>query len=272
MSETQSQPTSDAPPAPPERQPTESLSQQADDDATRPLEYGNGQEAKPEESEDKPPEKSADELRKDERRREAQRIAHLTKNRYAQQARAEAAERKAQELEQRLRAYEAPAQGQGQGQPTAADIDRLTQERAQQLVAEQERVKRVNDWDAAGKTAHGEQEFAKACQTVADMADDTQRRTLLAVAMDVEGAQGAIVRMADDADLAERILRLPPHRMALELEKLADKPEAAKPTKPATTLGAPIKPPTIGHAKTLPDPNGSWDQFQRWSATVNWKR
>lgn len=253
--------------APPPRGPSESLSQQADDDATKPLEYGNGQEAKPEE--DKPPEKSADELRKDERRREAQRIAHLTKNRYAQQARAEAAERKAQELEQRLRAYEAPAQGQGQ--PTAADIDRLTQERAQQLVAEQERVRRVNDWDAAGKTAHGEEAFAKACQTVADMADDAQRRTLLAVAMDVEGAQGAIVRMADDADLAERILRLPPHRMALELEKLADKPEA-KPTKPATTLGAPIKPPTIGHAKTLPDPNGSWDQFQRWSATVNWKR
>ena len=270
MSETQSQPTSDAPPAPPERQPTESLSQQADDDATRPLEYGNGQQQSDGEDkpEDKPPEKSADELRKDERRREAQRIAHLTKNRYAQQARAEAAERKAQELEQRLQQYTGqPAQGQ----PTAADIDRLTQERAQQLVAEQERVRRVNDWDAAGKVAHGEQEFAKACQTVADMADDTQRRTLLAVAMDVEGAQGAIVRMADDADLAERILRLPPHRMALELEKLADKPEA-KPTKPATTLGAPIKPPTIGHAKTLPDPNGSWDQFQRWSATVNWKR
>lgn len=267
MSETVTQTPvqSDAPPA---HGPSESLSQQADDDATKPLEYGNGQEAKPEESEDKPPEKSADELRKDERRREAQRIAHLTKNRYAQQARAEAAERRAQELEQRLQQY--TGQGQPQ-QPTAADIDRLTQERAQQLVAEQERVRRVNDWDAAGKEAHGEQEFAKACQTVADMADDQQRRTLLAVAMDVEGAQGAILKMADDADLAERILRLPPHRMALELEKLADKPEA-KPTKPATTLGAPIKPPTIGHAKTLPDPNGSWDQFQRWSATVNWKR
>jgi hypothetical protein len=56
------------------------------------------------------------------------------------------------------------------------------------------------------------------------MSSAEQRRMLLAIALDVEGGQRAIIEMADDPEEAERILAMPPHRMALALTKLGATP------------------------------------------------
>ena len=258
--------TPEAVPAqPPEHIPQESLAAEENEDATRPLEAG---QPPPEPPEEKPAVDAEAERQKTERRREAQRIAHLTKARYQEQARAQAAEQRAQELEQRLRQFEQPA-GQPQ-QLTQQDIDRLAEQRAAQFVTERERQSKINEWDRAGREQLGDAKFAEACKTVADMADDNQKRALLAVAMDVEGGQRAIVQMADDAALAERVLSLPPHLMALEISKLGAPPPA--PPKPASTLPPPIKAPAVGRASGVPDPNGSWSDYQKWSAKQPWRR
>jgi hypothetical protein len=88
---------------------------------------------------------------------------------------------------------------------------------------------------------------------------------------DIEGGQKAIMELADHPDEAERILALPPHRMALALAKLAA-PEPSKP-KPVSSLPPPIRPPAGGRARGEPDPEkGSMEDYKRWSAKQEWSR
>lgn len=263
MSETQTPQPADTP------APQESLAAEDNEDATKPLERFQGQSPGQSDGEEPPEQEQEQEKRqKEERRREAQRISHLTRERYRAQSRAEEAERRAQELEQRLRQMENPG---GQPQPvTAQDVDRLAEQKAAAFVAEQQRQAKINDWDKAGREAFGDGKFSEACKTVADLASDEQRRVLLHVAMDVEGGQRAVVQMAEDAALAERILSLPPHKMSLELAKLGAPPPPEP--KPVSKAPPPIRPPAGGRASTTPDPHGSWEQFQKWSKTVPWRR
>jgi len=255
MSETQ-QPT--PPPAEPEYVPQHVLSSEDDAPPAQPQP----------EPEPPPPEKTREqeleERLANERRREAQRVGQLTRQRYEQKARADALEARLQQIEQHF-AQQQPQQPQPQF--TQADFDRAIEQR----VAQDAWQARVGEWDGAGKQEFGEK-FADACKTVADMASPEQRNMLLQIAMDTEGGQRAVMELAGNPAEAERVLALPPHKMALALTKLGAPPEAPKPP-PVSSLPPPIRPPTAGRAATTPDPEkGGMDSFLRWSAQQKWRR
>jgi hypothetical protein len=247
--------------------PRDVLSSETNEDATKPLQI---QDAPPPngEADDKPEPTEAereDERRRTEKRREAQRIGYLTKQRYAEKARADA-------LEQRLRAIEQQQNpGATEQPPSPEQLEQWVDQRATQKLAAEQHQTRVNEWDAAGIETFGQEKFRDACKTVAEMASEQQRRVLLEVAMDTEGGARAVMAMAEDAEAAERILALPPHRMALAIAKLAaDKTPAAK---AVSNAPPPVRPPTAGRARGEPDPeHGDMDAFMRWSAKQPWRR
>jgi hypothetical protein len=209
----------------------------------------------------------AEEARKTERRREAQRIGYLTKQRYAEQRRAEAAEQRLAQMEQRLAQVD-PQHAAPQDQ---RDLDQLIEQRAEQRIAQRQHDETFKAWDKQGTDEFGTEKFREACKTVAEMASDEQRATLRAVVMDTEGGQRAVMELADNPEEAERVLALPPHRMALALAKLGT---AAAPARtPQSNLPAPIRPPTAGRARGEPDPErGSMEDWNRWSAKQQWRR
>jgi hypothetical protein len=265
MSETQQQQATD------ERVPQSQhvLQNEENEDATVPLQQPPQPEA-PAESEAKPDEPEVDEreeLLRKERRAHANRVGQIVKQRYAEKARADALEQRLREIEQRQAQYD----GSPQPAPTQEDIDRLIDQRAAEKLAIQQHNARVEEWDKAGKESFGEDKFKAACETVANMSSAEQRRMLLAIALDVEGGQRAIIEMADDPEEAERILAMPPHRMALALTKLGATPTPEP--KPVSRLPPPIRPPSGGRARGQPDPEkGSWDEYKRWSSETNWRR
>jgi hypothetical protein len=260
-----------APAAPAEYIPQDVLRQEDNDDATKPLQQQDGREPAKEapaaDKADAPAETEEDE-RQREKRREAARIGYLTKQRYAEKARADA-------LEERLRHIEAQ-QGNGAQQPQLSpqqqqELAQWVEQRAAQKLAEQQASVRFSEWDKGGIKEFGEEKFRDACKTVAEMADNRQREILRDVAMDTEGGARAIIEMAGDAEVAERILALPPHRMALEIAKLGA-PRTLAP-KAVSSAPPPIRPPAVGRARGEPDPeHGSMEDFMRWSQKANWRR
>jgi hypothetical protein len=58
--------------------------------------------------------------------------------------------------------------------------------------------------------------------------------------------------------------------MALALAKLAQ--PAAAPARQQSRLPPPIRPPAAGRARGEPDPNGSMDDYKRWSEKQQWNR
>ena len=259
MSETQTQQTTE------DYVPQHVLANEPEEDATKPLQQSQDASQEPVEgAEDKPEVDAAEEHRKAERRREAQRIAYLTKQRYAEKARADA-------LEQQIQQFRAQ-QGQPQ-QPSQQEFDALVERRAAALMAEQQRQARFSEWDQHGREQFGQEKFLEACNTVASFAagSDAQRAALVDVAMDTEGGQRAIMELAENPEEAERILAMPPHRMALAIAKLAAPP--ATPAKPVSHAPPPIRPPSSGRARGEPDPErGDYGSFERWSAKVPWRR
>ena len=269
MSETTQQPPAEQPYVP-----SESLSMEEGEDATQPLQQpqerangdtaGDTAEAKPE-----PTEADTEEERKrTERRREAQRIGYLTKQRYAEKARADA-------LEQRLRDIEQQQNGGQPQQLTQQQFEQMVETRAAQKLAQEQQSARFNEWDEDGRKQFGRQQFIDACNTVAALAaSDDQRSILRDVAIDTEGGARAIMELAENAEEAERILALPPHRMALAIAKLgAD----AKPTPTlaprVSNAPAPIRPPSVGRARGAADPeSGNMDNYMQWSSKQNWRR
>jgi hypothetical protein len=233
------------------------------EDATKPLQ--NGAEASDAgEHDDKPAPDAEEERKRTERRREAQRIGYLTKQRYAEKARADA-------LEQQLREMQARINPNGAQQPSQEELERAIDRAAEQKLAAKQHAERFNAWDSKGVEEFGSDRFRDACKTVADMASDDQRRLLVDVALDTENGHRAIMELADNPDEAERILALPPHKMALALAKLGE-PAPAKPVAVSNTP-APIRPPAVGRARGEPDPEkGDMSAYMRWSAKQNWRR
>ena len=263
MSETQTQQPAE------EYVPHDVLSAEDNEDATRPLQPPPEQpRATPQEAadgaEDKPQADDAEEQRKSERRREAQRIGYLTKQRYAEKARADA-------LEQRLRDYEQQLNGGAPRQPTQQEFEALVDQRADQKIAAEQLRSRFNEWHKVGGEEFGEKKFQDAATVVGEIAGE-RGVALRDVLMDTEGSQRAIMEMADNPEEAERILALPPHRQALAIAKLGAAP-AAPPPRPVSNLSPPIRPPTAGRARGEPDPEkGDMGSFERWSAKQQWRR
>ena len=168
------------------------LSAEENEDATQPLQQPT--EAATEASEDKPEHDEAEARLARQQRREAQRIAYKTKQYYAEKARADAAEARLREYDQRLRQLENP--GAPQPQPTQQDIEAWVDQRAEQKLAQRQDQQRFSDWDAKGIEEFGTEKFRNACKVIAEMASDEQRPILRAVAMDTDGGQKAIMELA----------------------------------------------------------------------------
>lgn len=270
MSETTQQPPAEQPYVP-----SESLSMEEGEDATQPLQQP--QEQAPAEANgtdgEKPAAAEADpeeDRKRTERRREAQRIAYLTKQRYAEKARADA-------LEQRMREYEQQQNGNAQPQQlTREQLEQLVDQRAAAKLAAEQQSQRFNEWDEKGREQFGSKEFTDACRTVAELASDEQRLILRDVAVDTEGGARAIMELAENAEEAERILSLPPHRMALAIAKLGADAKATPAVASAPRVSnapAPIRPPAVGRARGAADPeSGNMDNYMQWSSKQNWRR
>jgi hypothetical protein len=263
MSETQTQPT-------PEYVPQDVLSAEDNEDATQPLQQPQERSQDAPEAKDEAKEEiDAEERLRRQQRREAARIGQITKQRYAEKARADEAERRLAEYEQRLRQVENP--GAAPQQPTQQDVERWVDQRAEQKLAIQQHTERVNAWDKEGGESFGTEKFRDACKTLAEMASDEQRQTLLNVAMDIDGSQKALVELADNPEEAERILALPAHRMALAIAKLGATETLAP--KRVSSVPPPIRPPSGGRARGEPDPeHGDMDTYMRWSSKQSWRR
>lgn len=240
------------------------LSSETNEDATQPLEQPGEAPAEPEQ--EPPAEKPPEDPAKAERRRESQRIAALTRLRYQEKARADAAEAKLRELD--------PNAGAG---PSQEQIQQWIDAKAEEKLQQREWSDRFAAWDSAGQETYGRERFLEACQTMANLASGSpaQRAALVDVALDIEGGQRAIVELADNPEEAERVLALPPHRMALAVQKLAGDPAtkaSVGKVQPVSSAPAPIRPPTVGRPRSEPDPEkGTMDSYAKWSAAQKWR-
>lgn len=178
------------------------------------------------------------------------------------------AEKRAEELAAEL---EKIKKGGGTDAPAATetpDIDTLANQRAQQMVEQQEFQKRVSAWDSAGAQEFGREEFNASCNLIASLMDDRQQAAFMRTITDpeiIEDGHKVIAALAEDPEEAERILSLPPVKQALALNKLA-----AKVNKPATPAPKPISkaPPPVTPiggktqvSSRLDDPEVPMDKF-----------
>lgn len=131
--------------------------------------------------------------------------------------------------------------------------------KAQQIVAEADFNRACNDVVAKGRTAFGETEFNERLGALRQVVDDTDPMSvakysqLVQVAIDTGSADKILFELGGDLNEANRLLSLPPTRMAVELTRRATAP-ATGATVSATPK--PIKPVgarSASHTEVLPD-------------------
>ena len=263
MSETTTEAApNDAAPAdqstPVDYQPSHVLSSEQGDNPEAP-----GSEAPAPEPAEKP-ERSPEQQKAD---NEARRLANLTRQRYAEKARADAAEARARELADRLHRLE------NNGQAPPQDMERAVQTRAEQIIAQREAQSRVTAFHEAGAAAYGD--WQQRCQDLQEMGADPQFAELLIELPDGARVAGAL---AEDPRELERIAGIRTERgRAIALARYGaalESKAAAPPAAPARApLPAPIKPLAGPRANPQPDPErGSMSDYEKWSSSVNWSR
>jgi len=214
--------------------------------------------AKPEETEKPKPKPTFYEKRFGEltfEKREAQRIA--------EEHRREAAELRAEN--ERLRAGETvePRQEPAQRQPAgeaAPDVETA----AANLVASREFAAKISSVISAGEAEYDKEAFTHKSNLIASLAGDktTEFMKIVTDTDIVADGHKVIAALADNPEEAERVLRLSPVKMALELAKLSATVSKPK-TKPISQVPAPVQP-VNGAARTstrIDDPDMPMDQF-----------
>jgi hypothetical protein len=152
-----------------------------------------------------------------------------------------------------------PTQTQ-QPQNTDTDLDR----RASQLLDQREYDRRVNEWASAGHKEYAG-DFDDRCNFLAGMGAGVDFMKIVTDPEIVTNGHRLVAELADEPEEAQRILRLPPAKMAVALAKFSDKlanPPAPAP-KPISKVPAPVNP--VGGsaqaATTLDDPDMPMDKF-----------
>lgn len=162
-----------------------------------------------------------------------QRIDEITK------ARREA-ERKLAEAEARLAAQ--PKEEGAEPKPfDPKDLDPLVNQRAEQLVQQREYDRRAEAWIKAGQKDFGPEEFNQICADVSAMgAGDNPIFMQIITDSDVlpEGHK-VLAQLRDNPDEAQRIINLPPIKMAAALAAFSAR---AKPEAAISKAPAPIRP------------------------------
>lgn len=146
------------------------------------------------------------------------------------------AERQVSALQARLQELEAKDPAKAAEALTAAQIDLKAAEKARQMLEAQSVQQKAQAFQTAGETEFPD-DWNDKCNSVAELGA-TARKDFVPILLDIEGSHRAIAAMADDPELTEKILKMPAHKMAIELAKLA---EASKPKpKPVSKAPDPI--------------------------------
>lgn len=150
------------------------------------------------------------------------------------------------------------------------DIEARVARHAEQIVQNREFASRVNNWADAGVKEFGADEFNNQCNLIASLVDDKTQRELMDTLTDpdqVKDGHKVIMELAADPEEAERILSLPPKKMALALAKISDRvtTPAAPAPKPISKAPAPITPIGGGPKTTtrLEDENIPMDEWAK---------
>lgn len=160
------------------------------------------------------------------------------------------AERRAQLAETRLAETQAALEAARAGNPTdttqltAAQIEALAEQRAEQKVSAREQAARNESFVKAGNAEF--KDFNDRCAVVAEVADTihtSKRFELMAVIGAMEDGPRVVAHLADNAEEAARILAKPPHLMALDLARVSEGIKAkAKPPVAVSRAPKPIAP------------------------------
>lgn len=119
------------------------------------------------------------------------------------------------------------------------EIDRRAEAKAKQMLEHRDARAKITAFDANGTQDYGD-EWLDKCNAVAALGA-TKRPDFLPVVSDIENGHRAVFFLAEDPDLTEKILAMSPHKMAIELAKLAEKP-LPKAAKKISGAPEPIKP------------------------------
>lgn len=113
-----------------------------------------------------------------------------------------------------------------------AEIERRAAEKAEQLFVQKEWSAKLAAFQTVGEKEFPD--FDDRCNTVAAFIDPKHTKAFMEILTDIDDGHRAVAKMADDPDIADRILKLSPHRMVIELAKLAaEKPEKPRPSSKA---------------------------------------
>ena len=197
---------------------------------------------------------------------EIRRITELSSQRREAEKRAAEAEAELQ----RLRAAAAKPASDTPEEPAALDTEQI-RARARDEIRQEEAVRLATERfnEACNKTfeqgvaAYG-QDFENAAQTLSQaLGDDMQKRPeFLQVITDLENGHQVYYELSRNPEEAERLLKMPSHKMILELGRMSDK--AAKPVaKPISKAPAPVSPVggTPKNTARLDDDDVPMDQF-----------
>jgi hypothetical protein len=228
-----------------------------------------GEQPKPGEGEEPKPDPET-EARK-ERANEARRIAALVRQRTEERVARQDAERRIAELTERLQRLENPGQAQ---QP---DIERLVAERLEQrtteVLAQREEQARVQTFHGAGAAAFPD--WQSRCTDLMEMGADPGFAQIL-VDMGADGAKVA-GDLVDNPAEVQRIAQMPTERQrAVALgqyaAKLTTQRATPPPAAPRSSMPPPIRPPSSARARPEPSPEGTMDEYLRWSEKQTWRR
>lgn len=143
-----------------------------------------------------------------------------------------------------------------------ADFEKRVDARAQQILAAREYEGKMKSFSVAGEKEYPD--FNDRCNAVATFLDRDKIPHFMSIVTDIDDGHIAIAKLADDPDTAERILKMAPHKMAIELAKLASE-KAPKPKKPVSAAPEPIKP-ASGNARVDGyRPNMTVEEHVEWA-------
>lgn len=159
------------------------------------------------------------------------------------------------------------AGGDGNERPApSANSDDIVERKAAELIEQRAFKNRIDSWAEAGNRDFKD-DFTDRCNLIAGLGPGPEFMAIVTDPDVVKDGHKVVAELADDPEEAQRILRLPPVKMALELARIGDR--LATPRSPApkqiSKVPAPVSP-VGGQPQTtaaLDDPDA--DQ-STWSA------
>jgi len=135
--------------------------------------------------------------------------------------------------------------------------------RAEQIATQREYQRQINGIVAAGDKEYG-REFTDSCNTLADLGAN-DKPEFMQIVTDTENGHKLLQHLGQNPEEADRVLRLPPLKMAQEIARIADRISKPAPT-PVSAAPAPIKP-IDGNARVVKSPEDMTDdEWFEWRA------